>query len=157
MKVVIASDYSGYHLKEAVKKHIVDLGYDVVDVGAQKEGDKTLYYDAAVRLAQEIQEQSIERGIIICSTGAGVSMIVNKFKGIYAVACESIFTAEKTALINNANVLAMGERVVSYGMGAEMAEKWLAGKWCQGFEEERRVNNERGFKMLVKIENDNFK
>jgi len=157
MKVVIASDYSGYHLKEAVKKHIVDLGYNVVDVGAQKEGDKTLYYDAAVRLAQEIQEQSIERGIIICSTGAGVSMIINKFKGIYAVACESIFTAEKTALINNANVLAMGERVVSYGMGAEMAEKWLAGKWCQGFEEERRVNNERGFKMLVKIENDNFK
>lgn len=157
MKVVIASDFSGYRLKEAVKKHMIDLGYDVIDVGAQKEDDKTLYYDAAVNLAQTKQEQNIERGIIICSTGAGVSMIINKFKGIYAVACESVFTAEKTALINNANVLAMGERVVSYSMGAEMAEKWLAGRWCQGFAEERRINNEKGYGMLVKIENDNFK
>ena len=79
-------------------------------------------------------------------------MIANKYRGVYAVACESIYTAEKTSLINNANVLAMGEKVVSYAMGAEMAEKWLEGKWCEGFETQRRLNNERGFAKLQELE-----
>ena len=157
MNLVIASDFSGFRLKEAVKKHIVALGYDVTDVGAQTEEDEMLYYEASQRLARHMQEHKAERGIVICGTGAGVSMIANKFKGVYAVACESVFTAEKTSLINNANVLAMGERVVSYGMGAEMAEKWLDGKWCDGFAEERRRNNERRYERLLKIEEENFK
>lgn len=157
MKVIIASDFSGFRLKEAVKTHIISLGYDVGDVGAQTEDDMMLYYDASASLARQIQEKKADRGIVICGTGAGVSMIANKFKGVYAVACESVFTAEKTSLINNANVLAMGERVVSHGMGAEMAEKWLAGKWCENFTEERRCNNERGYAKLQEIENENFR
>ena len=59
--------------------------------------------------------------------------------------------------INNANVLAMGERVVSFSMGAEMAERWLKGRWCEGFEEQRRRSNERGFVRLREIEAENFK
>lgn len=157
MKVVIASDFSGYRLKEAVKNHILQLGYEVKDVGAQQEGDRTPYYEAAANLARAMQEEQIPKGIVICGTGAGVSMIANKFRGIYAVACESVYTAEKTSLINNANVLAMGERVVSYSMGAEMAERWLAGVWCQGFEEERRKSNELGYQKLKDIERENFR
>lgn len=68
------------------------------------------------------------------------------------MACESIFTAEKISLINNANVLAMGARVVSFDMGCEMAERFLAGQWCEGFAEQRRKNNERGFEVLKQIE-----
>ena len=79
-------------------------------------------------------------------------MIANKFRGVYCVACESVFTAEKISLINNANVLAMGERVVSYDMGGEMAEKFLAGKWCEGFAPERKKNNENGFQRLQELE-----
>ncbi len=152
MRVVIASDFSGFRLKEAVKAHVLSLGYDLVDVGAQTEEDTTLYYEAASRAAELIQKGEAERGIVICGTGAGVSMIANKFRGVYAVACESVYTAEKTSLINNANVLAMGEKVVSYAMGAEMAEKWLAGRWCEGFEDQRRLNNERGFAKLQELE-----
>ena len=84
-------------------------------------------------------------------------MIVNKFRGVYCVACESVFTAEKISHINNANVLAMGARVVSWDMGGEMAEKFLAGKWCEGFAEQRRLNNEKGFAVLQSIEAANFK
>ena len=84
-------------------------------------------------------------------------MIVNKFRGVYCVACESVFTAEKISHINNANVLAMGARVVSWDMGGEMAEKFLAGKWCEGFAEQRRQNNEKGFAVLQSIEAANFK
>lgn len=152
MKVVIASDFSGFRLKEAVKAHILSLGYELEDVGAQKEEDMTLYYEATGRAAEMIQRGDAERGIVICGTGAGVSMVANKFRGVYAVACESVYTAEKTSLINNANVLAMGEKVVSYAMGAEMAEKWLAGRWCEGFETQRRLNNERGFARLQELE-----
>lgn len=152
MKVVIASDFSGFRLKEAVKKHIIELGYDVTDVGAQTEEDQTLYYVASSNAAKCIQEGKADKGIVVCGTGAGVSMIANKFRGVYAVACESVYTAEKISLINNANVLAMGEKVVSYAMGAEMAEKYLAGNWCEGFELQRKQNNERGFAKLQELE-----
>ena len=152
MKVVIASDFSGFRLKEKVKEHVISLGYEVVDVGAQKEEDTTLYYEAAGNAAKMIQDHQADRGIVICGTGAGVSMITNKFRRVYAVAGESVYTAEKTSLVNNASVLAMGEKVVSYAMGAEMAEKWLAGKWCEGFETQRRLNNERGFAKLQELE-----
>ena len=157
MKVVIASDFSGFRLKEAVKNYLISKRYDVTDVGQLKEEEHVLYFNSAAALAKAIQSGQYDRGIVICGTGAGVSMIVNKFKGVYCVACESVFTAEKTSLINNANVLAMGERVVSYSMGQDMAEKWLEGIWCQGFAEERKKKNEAGFAALQQIENKNFK
>lgn len=157
MKVAIASDFSGFRLKEAVKKHLAAAGYDIEDVGQLQEQEQLLYFEAAANLAQAVQSGNFDRGIVICGTGAGVSLIANKFKGIYCVACESVYTAEKTSLINNANVLAMGEKIVSFDMGAEMAEKWLRGIWCDGFAEQRRKNNERGFAVLKGIEAENFK
>ena len=156
-RLVIASDFSGFHLKEAVKKHLISLGYAPSDIGQLAEDENLLYYEAASRLAKAIQRKEFDRGIVFCGTGAGVSLIVNKFRGIYCVPCESIFTAEKTSLINNANVLAMGERVVSFGMGGEMAEKWLQGNWCEGFEPQRRQNNEKGFAVLQEIEAESFR
>ena len=143
MKVAIACEASSFQLKEQVKKHILDLGYEVVDAGQQSEEENVLYYEAAANLAKKIQSGECERGIVFCGTGAGASLIANKFKGVYCVACESIFTAEKISLINNANVLAMGSRVVSFDMACEMAERFLAGRWCEGFAEQRRKNNER--------------
>ncbi len=156
-KVVLASDNSGFRLKEAVKKHLLELGYALDDVGMVQEDTPVAYYDAAVNLAKAMQTGNYDRGIVICGTGAGVSMIVNKFKHIYCVACESVYTAERCSLINNANVLAMGENVVSYAMGSEMAEKWLAANWCEGFSDERRKRNETGFSILAQVENENFR
>lgn len=157
MKIVIASDFFGFQLKEVVKNHLINIGYNVTDVGQQKQKDQMLYFDAASNLARAVQSGNYDRGIVICGTGAGVSMIVNKFKDVYCVACESVYTAEKISAINNSNVLAMGQKVVSFDMGAEMAEKWLQGRWCEGFTEQRRKNNEKGFAMLQSIETENFK
>ena len=152
MKVAIACETSSFQLKEQVKKYIMNLGYEVEDVGQLSEDENVLYFDAAANLARKIQSGACERGIVFCGTGAGASLIANKFRGVYCVACESIFTAEKISLINNANVLAMGARVVSFDMGCEMAERFLAGQWCEGFAEQRRKNNERGFEVLKQIE-----
>jgi len=156
-KVGIASDFSGFNLKEAVRKSLVSAGYSVEDFGQCQPTDHVLYFEAATSLAKALQAGTCERGIVICGTGAGVSMIINKFKGVYCVACESVYTAQKTSLINNANVLAMGEKVVSQEMACEMAKEWLAGVWCEGFEEQRKKNNQRGFAVLQEIENENFK
>lgn len=152
MKVGIACESSSVDLKEAIKKHLTIFGYELIDVGQQEGGEPVLYYEAASNLAKLVQDGKCQRGIVICGTGAGVSMIANKFQGVYCVACESVFTAEKISLINNANVLAMGARVVSHDMGCEMAEKFLEGKWCEGFSEQRRKNNEAGYHVLQKIE-----
>ena len=157
MKVAIACESSSFQLKEQVKKHIISLGYEVVDVGQQREDENVLYFEASANLAERIQNGECERGIVFCGTGAGASLIANKFKGVYCVACESIFTAEKISLINNANVLAMGARVVSFDMGCEMAERFLAGQWCEGFTEQRRKNNERGYEILKHIEEEQCK
>lgn len=157
MKVAIACESSSFPLKEAVKKRLLNDGYEIVDVGQQTADENVLYFEAAENLAKVIQSGECERGIVICGTGAGVSMIVNKFRGVYCVACESVFTAEKISLINNANVLAMGGRVVSFDMGGEMAEKFLAGKWCEGFAEQRRLNNERGYQKLQEFEEKFYK
>lgn len=151
-KVVISCETSSFLLKEAVKKRLAAVGYDVLDVGAQAADEQVAYYDAARRLAQVIQRGECTRGIAMCGTGGGISMIINKFKGCYCVACESVFTAEKISHINNANVLAMGARVVSWDMGGEMAEKFLAGRWCEGFPEARRLSNEKGYQVLQQVE-----
>lgn len=151
-KVVIACETSSYLLKEAVKQRLQGAGYQVLDVGAQAPGDQVAYYEAAQRLAQVIQSGECKRGIAMCGTGGGISMVVNKFKGCYCVACESVFTAEKISQINNANVLAMGARVVSGDMGGEMAEKFLAGRWCEGFAPARRLSNEKGYEVLRQVE-----
>jgi len=152
MKVAIASDFSGFQLKEQVRQHLEKSGYDIMDVGQTDPQNQMLYYEAATRLARVLQNGECRKGIVICGTGAGVSLIANRYKGIYCVACESVYTAEKISLINNANVLAMGEKVVSFTMGCEMADAFLKSVWCQGFEEQRRINNEKGFEMLAAIE-----
>jgi len=156
-RVGIASDFSGFNLKEAVRKHLLAAGYAVEDYGQTDPSGKVLYFEAATALAKALQTGACDRGIAICGTGAGVSLVINKFRGIYCVACESVYTAQKTALINNANVLAMGEKVVSQAMACEMAEEWLKGLWCEGFEEQRKKNNECGFEFLQEIERENFR
>lgn len=155
MKIAIASDFSGFNLKEAVKIFLIEQGYDITDLGQQTADKQMLYYEAAANLSQAVGKGEYDRGLVFCGTGAGVSLIANKHKGVYCVACESIFTAEKISLINNANVLAMGERVVSQAIACEMAQKFIEGIWCNGFEEQRKKNNENGFKILQQIESGN--
>jgi ribose 5-phosphate isomerase B len=152
MKIAIASDVSGFNLKEQVRVYLTQNGFDVSDVGQTDAGAPMMYYDIAARLAKAVQRGEFQKGVVICGTGAGVSMIANRFKGVYCVPCESVYTAEKISLINNANVLAMGEKIVSFAMGCEMALAFLRSNWCEGFEEQRRLNNERGYAMLAAIE-----
>lgn len=152
MKVAIGSETTGFALKEAVKKHLTGLGYEVLDVGCQDPADGTLYFESSAAVARLIQKGEVEKGIVICGSGGGASLVANAYKGVHCIACESIYTAERIGLINNANCLAMGEQIVTPVMGCQMAEKYLAGKWCDGFAPQRKKNNERGYEVMCTIE-----
>ena len=157
MKLVVASDFAGLSLKEDVKAHLIECGYEVKDVGQQVGGEQVVYVDAVVNLVKEIKSGAFERGIIMCGTGGGVSILANKFKGIYAVACESIFTAPKCAILNNANVLAMGGRVIGGANACEMVDAWLAQEFCKDFAPERAAFVGSLFKRLQEVEEENLK
>ena len=93
MKIAIASDASGFRLKEHVKQVLREAGHDVTDVGQQREDETVRYYEAGELLARAIQSGAYERGFVMCGSGAGVCMTAGKFRGVYAVACESEYTA----------------------------------------------------------------
>ena len=152
MKVGIACDFGGFGLKEAVKEHLSNLGHTVVDVGQTDPDVQMLYFDAGKNLAKGIQKGDFEKAIAICGSGGGISLICNKHKGVYCIACESLYTAANIGLVNNCNVLAMGGKMIGYAMGCEMAEAFLNGVWCEGFEEQRKINNQTGYAKLLEIE-----
>jgi ribose 5-phosphate isomerase B len=157
MKIVISCEFAGLPLKTVVLEYLKEKGHDVLDVGQKTPDEKILYPQAAAALAKVIQTGDYEKGILICGTGAGVSIVANKFKGVYAVACESIFTAQGIPIINNANVLVMGNNVVGSKNAFAMVDKFLANSFAQGESQERKVFLNGMLDDVKKIEDENFK
>ena len=93
-KIIIGSDKSGFQLKEAVKAHLVEAGYEVTDAGSQSEENAMFYYEAAENVAPRVGSGEFEKGILICGTGMGMSIVANKHKGVYAAVCENTYAAE---------------------------------------------------------------
>ena len=91
-KIIIGSDKSGFQLKEAVKAHLVEAGYEVTDAGSQSEENAMFYYEAAENVAPRVGGGEFEKGILICGTGMGMSIVANKHKGVYALIGCTIFT-----------------------------------------------------------------
>lgn len=137
-KLIIGADGSGYELKEAVKKYLDENNISYDDVGAQRADDGKAYYITACEAAEGIQKGQYEKGLLFCGTGMGMSIVANKFKGIYASVVESVYAAEKCRAINNANILCMGGFIVGGNMGIEMVKKFLGTEFTRdmtGFED----------------------
>ncbi len=157
MRVGLAADFSAIRLKDLVKAYLLEQGYEVMDLG-QKEGEEDLIYpEAAKRLAAVIQTGQVEKGLIFCGTGGGVSIMANKFQGVYCVASEGIFTAYKMSQLNGANVLAMGKNVVGEMEACEMAQHFLTTEFCQDFTPERKDFVSSLRQRMVEIEAENFR
>ena len=111
MKIAMASDHGGIHLKEHIKKYLQDKGIEVVDHGTYTE-ESCDYPDYAAKLCQDITSgaSGAEKGILICGTGIGISIAANKCRGIRAALCADVYSAKMSREHNNANVLCMGER-----------------------------------------------
>ena len=137
-KIVIGSDKSGFILKEAVKAHLAEAGYEVEDCGTKNMDEPMPYFQVAPILAKKIQDQEYEKGILICGTGMGMAVVANKFRGVYAAVCESTYAARMCRAVNDANVLTTGGWVTADVLGCEMADVFLDTGFTQGLEEWRQ-------------------
>jgi ribose 5-phosphate isomerase B len=137
MKVIVASDKAGFELKEKVKANLAGKGWDVDDVGLADAQGYMSFFVASDNLCRKIQAGEAERGILICGTGAGMSINANKYDGIYAVACESTFTAKMCRVVNNANVLTMGGNIVGPGVAFDICDAFLNTGFTDGMPQER--------------------
>jgi len=123
-KIAIASDHGGFDLKESIIAHLLNTGWEVDDLGPHS-GDSVDYPDFGIKLAEEVSEKKVERGIVICGTGIGMSIVVNRFPGIRGTLCSDVFTAKLCREHNDSNILVMGGRVIGKGLAAEIVNTWL--------------------------------
>ena len=153
MKIAIGSDKSGFSVKEAVKSWLQENGIEFDDLGTVDLSDVHPYYRVASEIAPKVRDGSYEKAILICGTGAGMSVVSNKFKGVYAVACEGVYSARMARAINNANVLCMGGWIVGPEMALEMVKAFLTTDWCQDLEDWRKENMKK-FAVQVRATED---
>ena len=124
MKVSIGCDHGGYDLKEEIKKHLIERGIEVVDVGCDRK--ERCYYPIYGReAALKVADKTCDKGIVICTTGIGISITANKVKGIRCALCSEPLSAKMTRLHNDANMLAMGAALIGINMAKEITDTFL--------------------------------
>ncbi|MBO6046197.1 MAG: ribose 5-phosphate isomerase B [Erysipelotrichaceae bacterium] len=125
MKIAVACDHAGYRLKGILIDEMKQLGHEVIDFGTDSEASVD-FPDYAVKAARAVANGECERGVVICGTGIGVSISANKVNGIRCALCGDVFSAKATRAHNNANMLALGERVVGPGLAVEILKAFLS-------------------------------
>jgi ribose 5-phosphate isomerase B len=138
MKIAIGSDHGGFVLKNEILKHIQSKGYDIKDFGCCS-AESVDYPDVAHEVSVAVVKGEYDRGILICGTGIGISIAANKIPGIRAALCGDCFSAKVSREHNNANILAMGERVIGVELAKMITDIWLATDF-EGGRHGRRVD-----------------
>jgi ribose 5-phosphate isomerase B len=147
MKIAIGNDHAAPQLKEAVKQHLEQRGFEVVDVGCAQ-GERCDYPDKAVEVCEKVTSGECKLGILICGTGVGMSLAANKFKGIRAACCSEVFSARLTREHNDANVLCFGARVVGAGTALDLVDAFVNTPFSNEERHSRRIS------LITAIEND---
>ncbi|MDE5756433.1 MAG: ribose 5-phosphate isomerase B [Clostridia bacterium] len=124
MKIAIGCDHGGINLKPTVIKVLENNGVEIIDMGCN-DTKSVDYPDYALKVAEAVSKGEVDKGIILCGTGIGISIAANKVKGVRAAVCHDLFTAQMCAQHNDANILSMGGRIVSEELAGQMVEVWL--------------------------------
>ena len=148
-KVAIGCDHGGFVLKDAVVDELKKLGAEVVDLGCFST-DSVDYPEYGLKVANAVAQQRCDLGVVMCGTGIGISIAANKVKGIRAAVCTNAFMAEMTRRHNDANVIALGGRVITPDMAAKCTKIWLETKFAGGRHQNR-------LDKIAKIEEKYFK
>lgn len=138
MKIAIACDHGGLRLKAALKKYLENHGYEYVDFGTDTP-ESCDYPDYALPAAEAVASGACDRGIVICSTGIGVSIVANKVPGVRCAHCHDTYCAKYTRYHNDANMLAFGEKCLGVGMMEEIVHAFLTCEFEGGERHERRI------------------
>lgn len=138
MKIALGADHAGFELKEKIKQHLVASGIEVRDEGTNS-GDSVDYPDFALRVGEDVVAKRANLGILVCGTGIGMSMSANKVAGIRAANVSTEFEAQMAREHNDANVLALGARVLEAPVAVKIVDKWLNTTFAGG-RHQRRVD-----------------
>lgn len=135
MKIVLGSDHAGYPLKKELRTHLENKGIEVLDAGASNADVPESYVNFGAKAAGIVARGEADLGIVICGTGIGISLAANKVKGIRCALCTNEFMADLSRRHNDANMLALGARVIAPHYAKAIADAFLAGE----FEGERHA------------------
>ncbi|HBI25158.1 MAG: ribose 5-phosphate isomerase B [Nitrospirae bacterium RIFCSPLOW2_12_42_9] len=124
MKVAIASDHAGLGMKEEIVGFLKEKGMDVLDYGVDNP-ESVDYPDYGIKVARAVSKGIVERGILSCGTGIGMSIVANKFPNVRAALCNDMFTARMSRLHNDANILVLGGRTLEKDVALLMVDAWL--------------------------------
>lgn len=138
VKVAIASDHGGINIRKELISLMEEMNIEYVDLGCECNASVD-YPDYAILVAEKVINGEVDRGILVCGTGIGMSIAANKVKGIRCALVHDTFSARATREHNNTNVLAMGERVIGLGLARDIAKIWLTTSF-EGGRHAKRVN-----------------
>lgn len=138
MKIAVACDHGALNLKKAIVAYLTENGYEYEDFGTYTT-DSCDYPDYALPAAEAVASGKCDKGIVVCSTGIGVSIVANKVPGVRCAHCHDAYCAKFTRLHNDANMLAMGEKVVGIGYAIQIVETFLTTEF-EGGRHVRRVD-----------------
>jgi len=136
--IIIGSDHAAYDLKEKVKGFLIERGIDVEDAGCYSENSVD-YPDFGIKVASMVSAGKFERGILMCGTGIGMSMVANKFPHVRAALCMDLFSSIMSKRHNNSNILVLGARVVGDILALEIVKAWLETPF-EGGRHQRRLD-----------------
>lgn len=142
MKIAIASDHGGFTYKETLKEYLIQQNHEVIDFGTYST-DSMDYPDVVRPASEAVANLDCERGIVICSTGVGVSITANKVKGVRCALVSDLLTARLTREHNNTNMLALGQFIIGEALMKEIVQTWLTTQF-QGGRHSRRVDKIEG-------------
>jgi ribose 5-phosphate isomerase B len=142
-KIAIGSDHAGFGLKEEVLGLLKGRDIDIVDCGTNSV-ESVDYPDFGARVSELVSSGEVDRGILICGTGLGMSMVANKYPKVRAALCNDLFSAKMSRLHNDANVLVLGGRVIGKDLAAEIVKVWLT----TPFEGERHLKRLQKIKSI---------
>lgn len=138
MRIALGADHAGYHIKERVKGYLLEAGYEVLDFGTGSE-ESVDYPDYARQVAESVASKENDAGILVCGTGVGMAMTANKVSGIRAAAVVDAYTARMSREHNDANVLALGARILDEARALEIVRTWLEASFTGG-RHQRRID-----------------
>lgn len=157
MKIALGADGYGFELKESVKQHLLNRGIEIEDVGIPDRQTSTPYYEIASEVAKRVGSQQVDRGILVCGTGMGMSIIANKHPGVYAAVCETAYAAQKARSINNSNVLTLGSFITTPQVAQDIVNTWLDTEFTKEWEPAIQDWLHNSMKDIAQIENQRFK
>ncbi len=134
--IAIGSDHAAFELKENIREFLIESGYKVIDMGTDSSRSVD-YPDFGIAVGEAVSRGDCDRGIVICGTGIGISISANKVKGVRAAACSDPYSARLSREHNNANVLALGARIVAPEYARSIVREWLDAKFLGGRHQKR--------------------